>query len=123
MNCKLLFTLALLMMPWFCHAGFVHPMDFDGSEAQKKEVIEFIKDTVKRDYCDGALDMCDHSTLRMMEEQNLSAFKKATQAEDRKIMDRVIKDYCNSTIDMCSYDNLLMMYQENLKASKKDLTW
>lgn len=123
MNSKLLLSLVFLITPRLCNAGFIHPMDFDGSDVQKKEVIEFIKEKVRRDYCDGALDMCDESTLRMMEEQNLSAFKKATQVQDRKIMDRVIKDYCNNTLDMCSYDNLLMMYQENLKASKKELTW
>ncbi|MBJ7583321.1 hypothetical protein JHD42_19920 [Aeromonas veronii] len=59
----------------------------------------------------------------MMEDQNLSSFKKATKATDRKVMDRVISDYCNSPVDMCNYDNILMMYNENLKASKKELIW
>jgi hypothetical protein len=78
---------------------------------------------VKKDYCQGGLDMCQDVTLRMMEQANLEAFKQATQAKNRKIMDRVIKDYCNSVVDMCSYSNIWMMYQENLKASQSSLQW
>lgn len=103
-------------------AKFIHPMDFDGSEAQKQEVIEYIKGNVKKDYCEQ-LDMCQASNLRMMEQENLNAFKKATKAKNRKIMDQVIKDYCNSGLDMCSYSNILMMYEENNKADKEELSW
>lgn len=116
-------ALLITFTPLFAQAGFIHPMDFDGSEAQKQEVIKYIKDRVHRDYCEGGLDMCQPTTLRMMEDQNLSSFKKATQATDRKIMDRVIKDYCQGDIDMCNYGTILMMYQQNLKASKKELSW
>ncbi|MCX8582583.1 MULTISPECIES: hypothetical protein [unclassified Gilliamella] len=103
-------------------AKFIHPMDFDGSDAQKQEVIEYIKDNVKKDYCEQ-IDMCQPSNLRMMEQENLDAFKKATKATNRKIMDQVIKDYCNSGIDMCSYSTILMMYEENNKADKEELSW
>lgn len=113
----------LALMPAIAAAGFIHPMDFNGSEAQKKEVVEYIKARVKHDYCDGQIDMCQATTLRMMEQQNLESFKKATQAKDRDIMDRAIKDYCHGGIDMCSYDTIWMMYQENLKASNEDLNW
>ena len=46
-------------------ATTLNPMDFDGSEAQKKQVIESIIATVKKDYC-GKIDMCEESTLRTL---------------------------------------------------------
>ena len=120
---KKILLLVCLSFPFNAFADFIHPMDFDGSEAQKNRVIEIIKNRVKKDYCDSGLDMCQSTTLRMMESDNLKAFKNATQAKNRKIMDRVIKDYCNSGLDMCSYSNIFMMYQENLKASEATLNW
>ena len=37
-------------------ADFVHPLNFD-EKTQKKEVLEYIKDRVKKDYCSGSIDM------------------------------------------------------------------
>ncbi|POD91431.1 hypothetical protein BV924_21395 [Pectobacterium odoriferum] len=119
---KLLF-IPLFFSSFMAAAAFIHPMDFDNSEAQKNEVIEFIKETVKQDYCESGFDMCQESMLRMMEKENLNAFKLATKAKDRKIMDKVIEDYCESGFDMCNYSNIYMMYKENLKASKQSLEW
>lgn len=56
-------------------AKFIHPMDFDGSDAQKQEVIEYIKDNVKKDYCNSGIDMCSYSTILMMYEENNKADK------------------------------------------------
>jgi hypothetical protein len=120
---KKLLLLVCLSFSFNAFADFIHPMDFDGSKAQKNRVIQIIKNRVKKDYCDSGLDMCQSTTLRMMESENLKAFKNASQAKNRKIMDRVIKDYCNSGLDMCSYSNIFMMYQENLKASEASLSW
>lgn len=119
---KLLLSICLLFS-FNTFADFIHPMDFDGSEAQKSRVIEIVKNRVKKDYCSSRLDMCQPTILRMMENENLKAFKRASQAKNRKIMDRVIKDYCNSRLDMCNYSNIFMMYQENLKASEASLNW
>lgn len=116
-------TFLLCLAPTLCFAKFIHPLDFDGSEAQKAEVIKYIKDRVHKDYCEGQLNMCQESTLRMMEQENLRAFKEATQAKDRKIMDNVIETYCKGALDMCTYSNIQMMYNENEKASKQDLKW
>ena len=120
---KKLLPLICLFFSFNTLADFIHPMDFDNSKAQKNRVIDIIKTRVKQDYCDSGLDMCQSTTLRMMESENLKAFKNASQAKDREIMDRVIKDYCNSGLDICSYTNIFMMYQENLKASKDSLSW
>lgn len=122
---KLLLALTFLFSSTTFAAGkFINPMDFDGSQAQKDQVVEFIKARVHKDYCEGPVDMCQESMLRMMEKKNLDDFKAATKATDRKIMDKVIKDYCeNSMVDMCSYTNIWMMYQQNEKASKQSLEW
>lgn len=119
---KLILT-CFCFFPVVAFAKFINPMEFDGSEAQKKEVIEYIKARVHKDYCEGKLDMCQDTTLRMMERENLDAFKQASQAQDKKIMDKVIKDYCRSGLDMCNYSTINMMYNENLKASKDKLEW
>ncbi|KKM72972.1 hypothetical protein LCGC14_1415180 [marine sediment metagenome] len=118
-----LLSLFFLFISFNLLADFIHPMDFDNSKAQQNRVIEIIKNRVKYDYCDSGLDMCQPMMLRMMESENLKAFKNASQVNNREIMDRVIKDYCSSGLDMCSYTNIFMMYQENLKASKESLSW
>lgn len=120
---KKILGLALLAATFTTHAAFVHPLDFDGSAAQQKTVIEYIQGKVKKEYCEGPVDMCQPTTLRMMEKQNLSAFKKLAKAENRPVLDKVIADYCHGPIDMCNYSTLNMMYQQNLKASGEKLTW
>jgi hypothetical protein len=37
-------------------SDFVHPLNFD-EKTQKKEVLDYIKDRVKQDYCSGSIDM------------------------------------------------------------------
>ena len=126
MTLRTIHTAAVTFLLWTSPAAtadFIHPMDSDGSEAQKQRVIAIVKARVKHDYCDGQIDMCSATTLRMMEQQRLEAFKKASQATKRKIMDRVIKDYCQGAVDMCSYSTIWMMYEQNLKASEKSLEW
>lgn len=118
-----LLLIAFCVFPVVSFAKFVNPLKFDGSEAQKNEVIQYIKDQVHKDYCEGQLDMCQETTLRMMERENLDAFKQATQAKDKKVMDQVIKDYCHSGLDMCNYVTINMMYNENAKASQEKLEW
>lgn len=120
---KLVSAFLLLVSFSVSAAEFVHPLEFDGSEAQKQQVIEFIKQRVKHDYCNSGVDMCQPATLRMMEQENLKAFKEATQATKPAIMERVIKDYCHSGVDMCNYSTILMMYNENAKASEQKLEW
>jgi hypothetical protein len=120
---KKILLVLLTITPIYAFADFIHPMDFDGSKAQKIRVIEIIKARVKKDYCEGAIDMCQETTLRMMEKQSLDAFKQATAATNRKIMDRVIKDYCKGAVDMCTYSTIMMMYNQNLQASEQKLDW
>jgi len=103
-------------------AAFVHPMDFDNSKSQKKQVVDYIKSVVNHEYC-SKMDMCTPATLRMMERSNLNAFKELTTAKNRKLMDRMINDYCRSSLRACSYTTIKMMYAHNLSASKQQLEW
>ena len=111
------------VIPGNVKARFINPMDFNGSEFQKQEVIAYIKARVRHDYCESGLDMCQNTTLRMMEKKNLVAFKEATRATDRSVMDRVIKDYCYSRLDMCNYTTIWMMYKKNSEAGRQSLSW
>jgi|APSaa5957512535_1039671.scaffolds.fasta_scaffold386654_1 hypothetical protein len=120
---KKIFTILLVLLSFDAWAGFVNPMDFNGSESQKNEVIDYIKARVRHDYCESGLDMCQNTTLRMMEKKNLEAFKAATKATNRSVMNRVIKDYCNSGLDMCNYTTILMMYKKNAEAGEQSLSW
>lgn len=118
---KYLSILVVFFFSSVVSAGFVHPLKFDGSEVQKKEVIDYIKLRVKHDYC-GVVDMCQEVMLRMMEKENLDSFKRLTKAENKVILDRAIHDYCG-TVDMCTYQMIEMMYEQNLKASQTPLDW
>jgi hypothetical protein len=120
---KKILGLALMACTFMANAAFVNPMKFDGSEAQKKEVVDYIQARVKKEYCGGQVDMCQDSMLRMMEKQNLADFKSLTEAKDKRVMDRVIKDYCKGPVDMCNYTTIKMMYDQNEKASKEKLAW
>ena len=57
--CKMKFILLItaILFSSLANAQFVHPLNLDGSEAQKKEVITYITNRVKHDYC-GTVDMC-----------------------------------------------------------------
>lgn len=100
-------------------AGFVHPLAFGGSSAEKAAVIAYIQATVEQDY--SAIGMGDPATLRMMEREELKAFKQLTQATEPELLDEVIRSYCE--IGMCNYNTLWMMYQEQVQAAGERLRW
>lgn len=99
--------------------SFVNPISFVDNELNKQKVISFIKKQVKED-C-AAIGMDDPSTLRMMEQENLNAFKELIKITNTSLLKDVIKDCCD--IGMCNYSTILMMYKEQDKASKKSLEW
>jgi len=111
--------IAVLWMAVCQAADFIHPMDFDGSESQKKAVISYIEECAKKSCAEVGLS--DPSTLRMMEKQNLSAFKALTQAKDRKMLDMVIQQ-CDR-IWLVDYSTIKMMYDQQVQASKDELSW
>lgn len=99
--------------------SFVSPIGFVENEANKQMVLSFIKKQVKDDYT--AIGMSDPTTIRMMEEENLKAFKELTKVTNTSLLKDVIKTYCE--IGMCNYTTILMMFKEQEKASKKTLEW
>lgn len=103
--------------------GYVDPITFDGSDAQKTQVINFIKKNVDTAYCKG-LGQCSATLLRMMEEAQLKSFKNLakTAREHQKEYKQVYKDYCVG-IGQCDYSTLEMMFKEEVKNASKQLTW
>jgi len=99
--------------------SFVSPIGFIQNETNKERVIAFIKKQVKDDY--SAIGMGDPYTLRMMEKENLNAFKELTKVTNTSLLKNAIKTYCE--IGMCNYSTILMMYNEQTKASNKTLEW
>ncbi|WP_421851754.1 hypothetical protein [Marinomonas sp.] len=118
---KFILLITTILFSSLANAQFVHPLNFDGSEAQKKEVITYITNRVKHDYC-GTVDMCQQVMLRLMEKENLDAFKRLTKAKNRDILDRAIHDYCGR-VDMCTYQMIEIMYNQNVEAADKKLDW
>jgi len=114
-------TLAVFSLTTFVAAAqsFVSPIGFTSTEANKQKVIRFIEAQVNADYT--KIGMADPSTLRMMEEENLNAFKQLLEAKNHVLLREVIKTYCD--IGMCNYSTILMMYEEQVKASQKKLGW
>ena len=113
-------TIALFVMLSTIFAGtLIHPLDFTGIDKEKISLIEFIEKNVEETYC--AIGMCQASILRMMEEEELKAFKELTTVKNRSLLDSVIATYCG--IGMCNYSTILMMYNEEKSASNKSLQW
>lgn len=120
---KIIFACLCCISTSATSATFVHPLDFDKSISQKNKVIAYIKLVVNNEYC-KTINLCTPSTIRLMEQHNLIAFKKLTTVKNRKLLDRMIHDYCRSTLKMCNYSTLRRMYAHNLSASKQQqLTW
>ena len=116
-----IFASLLMLCSFAASAEFIHPKEFDGSEKHKEKVIAYINERVKKDYC-HTVDMCQEVMLRMMESENLDAFKRLTKAHNDKVLNRAIHDYCN-TVDMCTYQMIEMMYNENVSAENQELSW
>ena len=115
---KLLFI--LLALPLIgVGQSFVSPINFINNEANQKKVIDYIKKDVKETY--SAIGMGDPSTLRMMEKENLNAFKQLIKVKNISLLQSVINTYCE--IGMCNYSTILMMYKEQNKANNETLEW
>ena len=82
-------------------------------------VSRYIEYDVKKTY--SAIGMDNASTLRMMERENLNAFKELLKSKNKSILRRVEKTYCD--IGMCNYTTILMMYKEESKAANQSLEW
>jgi hypothetical protein len=100
-------------------ANFVNPSSFKGTQKEKEAVVAWIKQNIKEEY--SAVGMDDPMTLRMMENEDLNAFKALTQVTDKDLLKNVMKQYRAAGMD--TYNVLLMMYKEQKKASNSSLNW
>ena len=114
---KILILLCLPMIGF--GQSFVSPINYVNNETNQKKVISYIQKDVKKTY--SAIGMDDPSTLRMMEKENLNAFKELIKVKDTSLLQKVIKTYCE--IGMCNYSTILMMYKEQNKANNETLEW
>lgn len=113
-------TIITITLFGICHAAdFIHPLEFNGSKDQKNAVVSFIEESVKNS-C-ASIGVNDPATHRMMEKQNLNAFKSLTQAKDRALLDMVIQQ-CKD-IGIIDYNTINMMYNQQEQASKDKLSW
>ena len=115
---KLLLILLCLPIIGFGQT-FISPINYSNTETNQKRVIAYIQKDVKSTY--SAIGMGDPSTLRMMEKENLSAFKELIKVTNVSLLKNVIKTYCE--IGMCNYSTILMMYKEQNKANNETLEW
>ena len=117
---KITFIPIVLFLALYSYSqSFISPIGFVESETSKAQVIAFIKKQVKDDYTKIGMD--DASTLRMMEQENLKAFKELITVTNTTLLAKVMKTYCD--IGMCNYTTILMMYKEQAKAGTKTLEW
>ena len=81
-SCTLFLALIFFNKPTFAK-NIPHPLDFNGSEQGKKNIISFIEKNVYETYCENEMlkSMCTNSLLRMMEDEELTSFKKLTKAK------------------------------------------
>jgi predicted site-specific integrase-resolvase len=99
--------------------SYVSPIGFVNNDNNKNKVIKYIEYEVKKTY--SAIGMDIASTLRMMERENLNAFKELLKSKNKSILRKVEKTYCD--IGMCNYTTILMMYKEESKAANQSLEW
>lgn len=108
---------AIILMPSLLMAqpaGFINPLTFDNTEAQKQKVIAYIKDESLHKYCYTSEDSCHPFVLQLAQSDNLSAFLKLSTIQNKEYLNSLIKEYCNSEFFQCSYENILEVYEENL---------
>ena len=98
---------------------FVSPINYVNNEVNQKKVISYIEKDVRQTY--SSIGMDDPVTLRMMEKENLNAFKELIRVENTSLLQKVIDTYCE--IGMCNYNTILMMYKEQDKANNETLEW
>ena len=112
--------LILICLPALSYSQtYISAVGFTNTDYNRNKVIEYIKYDVKKTYT--AIGLNDPSTLRMMEKENLDAFKELLSAKDKSLLKSVEKQYCD--IGLCNYSTILMMYKEQLKSSNETLKW
>ncbi len=77
---------------------FVHPMDFDNTEAINYSVNYFVKEELKNVDANA----------------QLTAFESLSHGKDRAAMDKVIKNLCDSGSEQCNYITIQTEYLKQI---------
>lgn len=113
---KLILTTAAIITTAVAFAqSFVNPIGYIDSETNRQQVVAYIHRNVTETY--AKIGMNDRSRLRMIEDENLEAFKKLIQVKDTELLGQVIRDY--SKTGRCDYSTFWMVYQEKEKGFRK----
>lgn len=114
-----LFVILFVPMLVFAYpSGFIHPLNFDDSEEQKKQVLIYIQNTILHDYCGPQSESCHSSIIVIEREENLKAFYELVLITNKEYLNKIIDEYCNSEFFRCTYSNLLSAYKEILWLNK-----
>lgn len=99
--------------------NFINPMNFNGTDKEKEEVIEFIKMSTKKSL--ELIGMDSDTLKREMEQQQLDSFKELTKATDKEVMEKCIKNL--EMIGTLDYTLLKGTYDQEISAKNKELKW
>lgn len=90
--------------------GYVDPVTFMGTYAEKTQVMKYIKATVYETFCEQRNE-CSPSTLYRMEKADFAAFKYLTihAKRNESAYDRIYEKYCLS-LGECRYHTLKMKF-------------
>ena len=117
---KILLLLFLLFPSVSFGDNLISPIGFQDTDENRKKVLSFIEKNVKNEL--SSIGMDDPSYLRVIEKQELQAFKKLIKVKDTKLLRKVIIGNC-SIFGMCNYDSILVIYMQEKKASNSKLKW
>lgn len=92
--------------------GFINPLDYDHSDAQRNALIAYIQQDVQRLYCGSEMRACHPMILQIAQMENLEAFQTLAHAKDKKILSCLVKTYCDNSAENCNYSDLKTLYEE-----------
>ena len=106
---KYILGVLLSIYATFSYAGFLHPMDYTGTDEQNKQIKEYVSQQVKKEQCSMSKDSCE-SKMKATTVLELEAFQKLAKTTDRKKIDDLLEFWCRSPEEPCYYGIVLMMY-------------
>lgn len=100
-------------------SSLIHPHSFKGSDIEKKQLIKQIQQAAKAKSV--LIGMNDPTTLRMMEKEELNAFKSLLKNSNKQLLDISIEQACGA--GMCDYSSINMLYQQHVQSNSSELEW
>ena len=88
--------------------GWVHPLHFDGSNAHKEKVLNFIRLNIEKTHC-TTNTQCDDNYLVVFAKKEIVSFYELTVTEEKEVLNTIIKKYCSAL--PCNYSLIHMIYR------------